>query len=222
MKKIFGIVVLVIIIVLGLSSQFFIRVKINCKSQYGDCPKSVLEKMLVINDKSLSRAKRGVKKILANEFLISDYSVQYKIPNILHVELLVKKPTIALRNINSGVLALFDSDGKVLSYASESAFPIIIFNENLPKEGENVGKTVLFVSKIAGGVYQMYQVKDFLIQDDSLLVELPGQFKVIFPLDGDAQILLGSLKLIYSNIQNGDNIGKYREVDLRFTNPVLR
>jgi hypothetical protein len=68
----------------------------------------------------------------------------------------------------------------------------------------------------------MYQVRDFTVQDDSLLVELPGQIRVIFPLDGDSQILLGSLRLIYSKIQNEGNPEKYSQIDLRFKNPVLR
>ena len=31
----------------------------------------------------------------------------------------------------------------------------------------------------------MYQVNISTIQDDTLVVELPGKIKVIFPLDGD-------------------------------------
>lgn len=222
MKKILVVIILIIVTVIFFSSQFFIRVKINCKSQYGECPKFILDKISILNDKSLSSVKRKASKILGNEYLVSEYSLQYKVPNILQIELLIKKPTIALKNIGSDIFALFDGDGKVLSYASDSALPVIVFNGILPVAGENVDSSILFASKLAGGVYQMYQIKDYFVQDNSLLVELPGQFKVIFPLDGDAQILLGSLKLIYSNIQNGDNVGKFKEVDLRFTNPVLR
>jgi hypothetical protein len=68
----------------------------------------------------------------------------------------------------------------------------------------------------------MYQVGQSSIQDGSLLVELPGQIRVIFPLEGDSEILLGSLRLIYSKVREDGNLAGYSQIDLRFTNPVLR
>jgi len=46
-------------------------------------------------------------------------------------------------------------------------------------------------------------------------------FRVIFPLEGDTQVLLGSLRLIYSKIQTSGNPEGFRQVDLRFVSPVL-
>jgi hypothetical protein len=53
-----------------------------------------------------------------------------------------------------------------------------------------------------------------------LVVDMGTGFRVIFPLEGDEQVLLGSLRLIYSKIQTS-NLNNYKQVDLRFANPVL-
>jgi hypothetical protein len=55
-----------------------------------------------------------------------------------------------------------------------------------------------------------------------LLVELPGQIRVIFPLEGDSDILLGGLRLIYSKIKEDGNLAGYSQIDMRYKNPVLR
>ena len=66
----------------------------------------------------------------------------------------------------------------------------------------------------------MYQVGCGVISNDTLVVDMKDGFKVIFPLEGDEQVLLGSLRLIYSKIQTS-NLNNYKQVDLRFANPVL-
>lgn len=222
MKKILGVFGIIFVFSFLVILPLLIKIKVDCKSQYGDCPRMISDKLALVDGKSLFSARKTVKTLLKNEFVVSDYSLQYKIPNILSVDLLVKKPAITFKSLKSGTLALVDAEGKVLSIASGSALPVISITGELPKAGQDVGKDELFALNLAGGVYQMYQVREFLLQDSSLLVELPGRFRVIFPLDGDIRILLGALRLIYSKIQSEGNPAGYSQVDLRFTNPVLR
>jgi hypothetical protein len=63
----------------------------------------------------------------------------------------------------------------------------------------------------------MYQISKGEIDGNSLVVELPTAVRVIFPLDGtkDKDVLLGSLRLIYSEVTD-------KEIDLRFKNALLR
>ncbi len=222
MKKIFAISCVFLVLILLFISPFFIKIRIDCKSQYGDCPKQVLDKLNSFNGKSLFSSKNGVRKILKSEFLVSDYSLQYKIPNILHVELLIKKAVVAFKDTGTGSLVLVDKDGSVLSTAQDSVLPAIAVGESLPAVGQNISQANLFALNLAGGIFQMYQVRESQVQDGSLLVELPGQIRVIFPLEGDSEVLLGSLRLIYSKVMEDGNLAGYSQIDLRFTNPVLR
>ena len=222
MKKIFTIVGIILFSGFVAILPLLVKVKIDCESQYGDCPDEINAKLQLLNSKSLYSARKNASKILKNDFLVSDFSLQYKIPNILHAELLVKKPVVAFRDNTSGSTILVDKDGTALSTASDSALPVVTVAGNLPKIGQYIGDSNLFTLNLAAGVYQMYQIGQSQVQDDSLLVELPGQIRVIFPLEGDTQVLLGSLRLIYSKIQSDGNLSKYSQIDLRFKNPVLR
>jgi hypothetical protein len=221
-KKIFLFICAALVFLILIISPFLIRVSVTCKSQYGECPRQITDKLNSFNGKSLFFAKSGIKKVLKSDFSISDYSVQYKIPNNLHVELLVKKAVVAFKNDKSGSFALVDADGKVLSVVSDSVLPVITVTENLPGEGKDIGTRDRFVLGLAQGINQMYQIDSFMITDEGLLVELPGQIRVIFPLDGDKDVLLGSLRLIYSKIQEDGNLAGYSQIDLRYKNPVLR
>jgi hypothetical protein len=221
-KKIFTIVCLVLVLGLLIATPLLIRIKVDCKSQYGACPQQVVDKINRFNGKSLFIARNGITKILKNDYQVSDFSLQFKLPATLHTELIIKKAAIAMGNGAGGPLILVDKDGTVISTASESALPILSVSGDLAKVGQNVGTTDLFAINIAEGVFEMYQIRNFSIQDGSLLVELPGQIRVIFPLDGDTAILLGSLRLIYSKIQADGNPLGYSQIDLRFKNPVLR
>lgn len=222
MKKIIITLIVILFSCLLLVMPFLIKVNIDCRSQYGTCPKEVTDKINLFNGKSLFTARNSVSKILKSDFLVSGFSLQFRIPNILQTEVLVKKPVIAFKDNGSDYMILVDTEGKVLSEASDSALPTITGITSLSGVGQKVSDKDIFALNLANGVYQMYQVRDFTVQDDSLLVELPGQIRVIFPLDGDSQILLGSLRLIYSKIQNEGNPEKYSQIDLRFKNPVLR
>jgi len=221
-KKIFVVLFLALFLGILIVSFFLVKVKIVCKSQYGACPQQILDKISLFNGKSLFIAKRGVSKILGSDFLISDFSLQFKIPNILHADVLVKKPVAVFKDSTSGSMILTDKEGEALSVASDSGLPIVTIAGDLPKVGQNIGESKLFALNLAVGVFQMYQIQETLIQNYSLLVELPGQIRVIFPLDGDSRVLLGSLRLIYSKIQADGNPNKYSQIDLRFVNPVLR
>ncbi|MCX6704958.1 MAG: hypothetical protein NT162_01315 [Candidatus Woesebacteria bacterium] len=222
MKKIFVIAGVFVVFATVIISPFLIKVRIDCKSQYGECPRQVLDKLYSFNGKSLFLAKRGINKILKSDFSVSEFSLQFKIPDVLHAELLVKKAVIAFKESTSGSLALVDAEGEVLSRAENSVLPVITVAEALAKVGQNIGSANFFALSLAQGVNQMYQINNFVIADGSLLVELPGQIRVLFPLEGDKDTLLGSLRLIYSKIQEDGNLAGYSQIDLRFKNPVLR
>ena len=148
--------------------------------------------------------------------------MQYKIPNTLQMDVLIKKPVFAIKSSVSNTFGLIDQYGTVLALSENSTLPNIVATSDLPKVGTRVDDKILFALNLAGGVFQMYQVKDGIMSENTLLVELPGQIKVIFPLEGDYKVLLGSLRLIYSKLQIDSNAVKYTQIDLRFKNPVVR
>jgi hypothetical protein len=67
-----------------------------------------------------------------------------------------------------------------------------------------------------------------MIVNESLQTFLPDGKKVIFPLNRDASVLFGSLKLVIDVLNSDTKEPKIendllvKEIDLRFKNPVLR
>lgn len=223
MKK-FLIPGLTILVVLSfLLAPLFIKVKLECKTQFGDCPTEINSKLSSLNSKSLFTARSGAIKILKKDFLVSNYSLQFKLPNILHVDLLIKKPEFALVNKSSGLTDLVDMNGQVLATDGATSLPEVIIDADLPHPGENVDANTLSALKIINGVFEMYQVQSGESDGSSLTVDLTGPVRVIFPLgENDPLVLLGALRLIYTRVTTGDLAGKYSQIDLRFKNPVLR
>lgn len=223
MKNILAISGIGLIIIILVVSPFLIKVRVVCKSQYGDCPPGVTSELNTVTGKRLFFARNELKKILKSNFLISDFSLQFKLPDVVHADVILKKPIFALKNTSSNQTALVDKDGTVLEITDSSALPTVEVNSPLPKVGQMVDSDTFFALKLENGIFQMYQVNIGEMQNSTLLVELPGQIRVILPLeDADSNLLLGSLRLIYSTIQSEGNKNLYKEIDMRYKNPVLR
>lgn len=222
MKNILAISGIGLIVIFLIVFSFLIKVRVDCKSQYGDCPPEVTGELNTVTGKRLFFAKSELKKILKSNFLISDYSLQFKLPDTIRVDVILKKPMFALKNTSSNQTTLIDKDGTVLEITDNSALPTVDTTSLLPKIGQTVDSDTFFALKLQNGIFQMYQINTGEMQNSTLLVELPGQIRVILPLeDADSDLLLGSLRLIYSTIQSGGN-NNYKEIDMRYKNPVLR
>ena len=221
MRKILITVVLSLITVVVLVSPFFIKVKTECRTQYGECPAEIASSVN-FNETRLISTKRKIKKALGTNPLVLDYRTQFKLPGVLVIDIIIKKPFYAIRGINVSEIGLVDTNGKVLSIVSETGLPIVIDSTQTIKLGESVTNQDLFALKLIQGIYEMYQVRESIIQDDSLVVELPSQIKVLLPLSGERDLILGTIRLVYAKVLSEEQKGKYSEIDLRFKNPVIR
>jgi len=205
---------IVLAVILTLFALSSIKVRTVCKSQFGNCPTEIEGEINSRSGEKLYVVKTELAKVLRNNSQVSDFSFQFKLPNRLEVNLLILKPEFAILNKNTGKTYLVDRSGKVIGESASSLLPTII----------QLDDTVnIFSLNIVKGIYDMYGVSKGEIVDSSLVIELPGAVKVIFPVRGeDYQVLLGSLRLIYTKITATESVGKYSEIDLRFKNPVLR
>lgn len=208
-------------IVIFLATPFFIKVRVECKSQYGACPSDIVSALDRFSGLSVYSAESKIKKALKGNLLVSGFSIQFKLPNNLSVNIILIKPSFAAVDRSSGKIGLVDTSGRILSVSDSTTLPKVTTDINL-KTGTFVDEKTLFALKIIGGVYEMYQIDNGEIQNNSLLVELPSRFTVTFPLEGDTQVLLGELRLVYARAQNSADLASYSQIDLRFKNPVLR
>lgn len=184
--------------------------KIECYNQYGLCSNEFLIKVNPVLNDSLDTAKKKITEEFKNTKLIGKYSFRFKLPATLRIDLILKKPKYAILNKNTSEMVLVDSEGVVLEKAGNTNLPYIIVSGDLSANKK------MFALEIIYGIYYLYQVKSGEIVNDSLEVKIPEAGKIIFPLEGERDILLGSMKLILSRA------GKFKEIDLRYKNPVIR
>jgi hypothetical protein len=220
-----------ILLVIYLPHKIVVK-EITCQNQYGSCNSKLNDKLQKISGHSLHSAKISVEDILSKDMLVKDYSLQFKLPADLEVYLLEKKAKYALIGKGDSRVAHVNKDGQTISLSDSTNLPLVVTEQPTPLLGDIVKDDVLFSLEILFDVYSSYKVKKANLTKNSLVIELAQGTKVIFPQEGDRQILLGSLNLIL-NLLNSSNrntkIGDVNDVniegktvDLRFKNPVIR
>lgn len=189
---------------------------VECYNQYGLCSNDFLAKVNPVLNESFDTAKKKTVEEFKNTKLVEKYSFRFKLPATLRVDVILKKSKYALINKNTNEAAILDDKGVVLEKAQTTNLPCVVTADNLPNIGEMTGDNKHFALELLYGVYYLYRVKSGEIVNDSLEVVIPNEGKIIFPIQGERDILLGSMKLILSRS------GKFKEIDLRYKNPVIR
>ncbi len=220
-------ILLRLVIVVLVISPFYIAPRIikigeiKCQSQFGPCNINVEASVNEVEkrNRSLYEAKRELQNILADDILVSDYSFQFKLPNTLEVNLLERKPKYAVRQKETNSFALIDSDGYVIYFQETTTLPVLIVSEAPPNVGSIVSEKNLFSLELLYNLFSSYQIRTGIVENESLVIELNQGPRVIFPLEGDREVLLGSLRLILSRLNDS---GQVSTIDLRFKNPIIK
>lgn len=189
---------------------------VSCSNQYGSCSEELQQDLNKIKGKSLKETKELVAGMMSKNLFVKEYTYKYEIPDKVVVYVIVKKPKFTLQNSKDNSLALIDQDGVVLGYGENPTLPGVVFSGESIAIGESVNAKELFSLNLISSMYYYYQVKKGIMVEDRLEVRMRDSVAVIFPLEGDRDVLLGSLRVVLSKIE-GVSI-----IDLRFKNPVLK
>ena len=216
MKKIIYIILFLItaICLFIFLSQYKINV-IECQTQLGPCP-------ITIKPGKYNQIKKDLENAIIDHPSIQSYTSQIKLPNKLQIYLIVKKPVYSINKANTQNFIFVDNSGYVVGIGDQSDLINLIIEDKLENTGQTIDSKKMFALNILSGLNSMYQIKSGEIKNNSLVVELDGGINVIFPLDGNTDTLLGSLRLIYEKIGNGYNGKFFNQIDLRFKNPYLK
>ncbi|MDP3994440.1 MAG: hypothetical protein Q8P91_01235 [bacterium] len=190
--------------------------RVSCSNQYGSCSEDLRQSLGNIQGKSLKETKEVVAEMMSKNLFVKDYTYKYNIPDEIAVYVIVKKPKFTLQNSKDNSFALVDKDGMVLGYSENTTLPGVVFSGESIAVGESVNAKQLFSLDLVSSMYYYYQVKKGIMIEDRLEVRMPGGATVIFPLEGDRDVLLGSLRVVLSKIE------RVSTIDLRFKNPVLK
>lgn len=208
--------------------DFIIIKEIRCSSQFGGCRSDLSKNIGLLNGKPLRDVNREIALILEKDSYIEEYNTQLKLPNILLLNVVSKKSIYALKDGENSLFALVDKSGFVLSHNSETNLPKLIINGEFPEVGSIVDEKQLFASELLYRTSSVYKVGRSEISDNKLVIELVGAPDIIFPTEGDIDLLLGSMVILVSKLNSDDEVFRIGEtqsvssIDLRFKNPVLK
>lgn len=198
---------------------------VECKSQYGECQEDLINKLKVSEGKNLNDARYDISNIFSGERNVSDFSIQFKLPNKLEVNVIIKKPSFGFQSLRTNNVALVTADGQAMAISQTTDLPTIVIEEGPPNVGEKISDQHRFALEIVQKVFYLYQIKKGVVAKDSLTIDYPEGYKIVFPLSGDVDVLVGSARLILSRLNETSKDSRIESVsiiDLRYKNPVLR
>lgn len=201
--------------------------KIICNNQYDICDQTTLSEVNKSLNKKLPEAKKEVSNYLENNFFVREFAIQYKIPDTLKINLVIEKAEFCLKSENHDIYSYIDKKGTVLELRPNCNLPIAYINDKTFNVGENIDNDYLSALNLLNQIFISYNVKEGNIINNYLEVNFDQGYKVIFPLDKDVQVLMGSLRLIINRLNSEASESKIIEgrinvIDLRYENPVLR
>lgn len=200
--------------------------KVTCESSAGNCSVLIKEKLSKFEGRGLIKSYRAIGSLLKNEPSILNYRLQYFPLNNLSVHISESAPEYVITNSAGDYYELVDEDGRVLGLTDSSNLPKLVVDQKIDVSS-TVSADYLFALRLLSDVSKTYNIDVGKIESNSFVVELKNGLKVIFPLNGDSQVLMGSLILIYNDIESGEsklntNGQIIDTIDLRFKNPVLK
>lgn len=190
--------------------------RVKCYSQYGICEEEIFLLFGNLSGQSLRDAKINIKEKLKQNLLVEKFALTFRLPGTLRVDVILKKAKFALVKKDSPGAVLLDKDGNVLQKSAKTNLPQVMTTGSLPAVGEKVAPEKLFALNLVYSLNFYYQVNSGEITKEGLVVKLSQGSEVIFPLAGDKEILLASLKLILSRPEGA------KLIDLRFKNPIIK
>lgn len=190
--------------------------KIECNSQFGPCTRNYQ-----LGDYSF--VKKQIESDLSKDIVVSSYLIQYKIPSTIKIDLSLKKPKYAIKNLEN-IYYLIDKEGVVLEISNQSDLPNLVSDTNYVL-GQKISESNQFALKLLEKIRIVNTVGGAEIKNNVFEVRIENGILIKFPLEGDVDYLVGSMRLIFSRLNGGTNgikMEDIKEIDLRFANPVIR
>lgn len=220
------IIFVVLFLLLLFSSITQIRIKkIHCRNQYGVCSSQLSGFVKGLESRKLVEVQRSLRASLRADFQIDDYLIQYKFPNEIEIDLIEKKAVYALHFLGQENFSFVDDFGVILSFQKETSLPIVTSSSSPKNIGETISDEELFALRLMRDIFLLYQIRQGEIEDGAFYIKLADEKSVVFPLQGDREVLISSINLILSRWRDlGPDFDPsgVSEIDLRFRNPVIR
>ena len=190
-----------------------------CSSQFGPCAKGISEFADGLAGQGLLQSRSRLVAFLSTNPLVSDYSIDFVVPRGFKINVVERSGYVALGKFGQDEYLVSDRNGLVIKKDRATALPILFVDGQLPDIGERLSDDYYFAAGILDTLNASYATHVGMVKGDSLEVTILESVDVIFPLSGDNQVLIGSLRFLLSRLKP---TASGSTIDLRYKNPVIR
>ena len=214
-KRLVAVILLVFVVGLSVFLPRALKItSIDCKSQYGPCDIELTKEITQLRGKNYLEAKKKLGKILVDNSKVKSFSLSFTFPQTFTINLVQTKAIAAIYENEEYVL--LNDTGLIVSEVSETDLPTAVVTPNSSFDAQS---HYIFVANLMQKMFLVYGVKIAVIEKDYINFDLNMGKKIYFPLEGDVDILMGSLQVILSRLNSESD---YRIIDLRFKNPIIK
>ena len=209
------------------ANKYFTIKEITCKNQYGPCDQRLSTRLKDLEGRNYLSMRSLIEDTISQEPSVKGYSTQLKLPDNLEVSVVRQKAKFALKTHNE-VYILVSDEWKILEMVNSSSLPYIVVDSFSGSVGDKVSSEQLFALKLIESLFFSYSISEGKLDQEMIEVRLKNRIKVLFPRQGDVQVLLGSLELINSRLKEEgkdskiDKVQEISQIDLRYDNPVIK
>lgn len=202
---------------------FLIKIKvIECNNQYGKCSQEIESEVTKFENTSYKNLDRSLTDYLKKIPRIDSYNYSYIPPYKLKINLIEKKPIVVLNYDGKNVL--LSEDLTEIEVSDTTQLPVLFVKSTI----DNKSEKLKFAVKLLAELNKYYSVNEAIL-DNNIKIVYDGRTEIIFPTEGDIDVLLGSLEIMLFQLNDwlensridlrAENV---KVIDLRFKNPLIK
>lgn len=201
--------------------NFFIIKKVECYTQFGNCPDTYLSKLNNLIQRPIfsSDIKKNTGSLLSSFSEIDKFNIYRRVPSVLVVSIKLKSPIGVVSSKILGTKSLMiDDSGKAYLSVENSSLPALIIPDSI-SQGDLLPALSTTALKIITKVSLMTEKRVYgQLQNNTLNIKLGNDTEIIIDVLNPAN-WESSLQLLLSRSKITGNT--MRKIDLRFNNPVI-
>jgi len=212
---------------LGVIAIYSVKVhEIVCISQFYACNESIRNDIDSVSKDSMIKTRGALIGLLRNEAIVKNFSFQYQLDGKLILHVNEREPKYCITNKVNSYYA--DELGVVIEIVNGMEVNCIQNINTTYKMKDSLNNNDLLSAQIFYKIRRLSTVESGLIEEKNFVIEYKDRIKLIFPLEGQPDVLIG--KAYYTISQFGkinqyiteNGFGGITEVDFRYNNPIIR
>jgi len=191
-------------------SRKIVIAAVTCANKEGSCSGEIENMLQAQIGRNYFDAKRELEKNLRESSKVKSFNLRFIFPSALNLEVVEKEAVIAMVFAPERIF-LFDEESNVVGEVRETQLPTLKVVESASD------RSITFAAGLFKDLNKYYKITSGELTRFGLKANISGA-EVTFPLEGDIDIILGSLEVVILRFSTG----KSYTVDLRYKNPVIK